>query len=444
VAAVSLRVYIFCRCLLVSVLTVVVLALAAAVGVPQVERAWLAVEMRHEADQVASSLAQGARPVLPGQGAYQLLPGGSCTQRIRFRRTGSALTGTGLFPVASGGRTGCLMLRQGLPLLTGARRAVAGWLVVGLVAAFGIALVLSWELAGTLARPLVRLSEGLARLARDLSAPALAERGPRELAELARAANRLASDLRRARAAQRTWISSAAHALKTPLTALQLVLAREAGGAEQEGQRALAQAEELIADLLAAETLAGRPPAERVDLERLTREVVDRRDGEIARRGLDLRLRLEPAEVSAPRGLLRHVLDGLLGNACKYTPPGGAIEVVVSRDGPRVCWVCADTGIGIPEGERERIGEPFFRASNARGVPGSGLGVSLAREFASTYGGRLALSQRAGGGTEAELVLPGAGSCHRTVTRLPRWCDGGVVENRTRTAGLDGRYVEEG
>ena len=71
-------------------------------------------------------------------------------------------------------------------------------------------------------------------------------------------------------------------------------------------------------------------------------------------------------------------------------------------------WVCADTGIGIPEGERERIGEPFFRASNARGVPGSGLGVSLAREFAATYGGRLALSERAGGGTVAELVLPGA------------------------------------
>ena len=106
----------------------------------------------------------------------------------------------------------------------------------------------------------------------------------------------------------------------------------------------------------------------------------------------------------------------LLDNAAKYGPPGAAeheLEVVLRRDGSEAVVEVRDRGRGIPEAERQRVFDGFYRASNAGEVRGAGLGLGLVRHFARAHGGDVTALGRAGGGTVMRLSLPlvtGAGA----------------------------------
>jgi signal transduction histidine kinase len=125
-----------------------------------------------------------------------------------------------------------------------------------------------------------------------------------------------------------------------------------------------------------------------------------------------LHLRSEFGErVPALRGdarRLRQVLDKLLSNALKFTPTGGSITVSAGLEGGSLVIRVADTGIGIPPEERERMFEPFTQldSSLSRQFPGSGLGLHLARTLTIALGGALALEQPPGPGTVAVLRFP--------------------------------------
>jgi signal transduction histidine kinase len=109
---------------------------------------------------------------------------------------------------------------------------------------------------------------------------------------------------------------------------------------------------------------------------------------------------------------LGQVLTNLLDNALKYTPAGGEVWVVAERrDGE--AWVSVrDSGIGVPEAERERLFLPFYRAVNASaGSPdGLGLGLYISRGIVEGHGGRLWVEAAAGGGSVFTIALPLAGS----------------------------------
>jgi signal transduction histidine kinase len=403
----TLRRHFFLRFLTFAVVLIVILGAGAAAAALAVERAWLATTLRQETALIAAALAAGTRPpLLPGT-RYQIFPDPSCRRRITLGAAASRLIGTATWPLAGHASANCLSVQRTLPTLSSAHRAGIWWLGGSVAAALLLGAGMSWELADLLSRPVQAAAAAVVRLGQPGAADPVPEDGPVELAALAAAANRLARELEQARSAQRMWIATAAHALRTPLTTLRLALDRAGRWADADAAAALAHAEELIADLLAVETLASAPPPESVDLDRLTRTVIDGWDNTITRKALDLRLDLHPARVWAPAGLLRHVLDGLVGNACKYTPAGGAVSVRLEAGTSLVRWTVEDTGIGIPAADLPHIGEPFFRAANARAVaPGSGLGLSLARDFATRYGGRLTLTPRPGGGTVVELALP--------------------------------------
>jgi two-component system sensor histidine kinase KdpD len=84
------------------------------------------------------------------------------------------------------------------------------------------------------------------------------------------------------------------------------------------------------------------------------------------------------------------ILSNLLENAAKYSPPDTPVTLRVTRDGEVLRFAVEDGGEPIPEGERERIFEPFVRGEQApRGVKGTGLGLSIARRLAEVQGGRL-------------------------------------------------------
>ena len=113
-------------------------------------------------------------------------------------------------------------------------------------------------------------------------------------------------------------------------------------------------------------------------------------------------------EISGDRQRLEQVVTNILGNAIKYTPDGGHIAVTGGSSGRSVWVEVTDDGIGIPEKDRDRIFDRFYRVDKARSREsgGTGLGLSIAKEIVERHHGSLRLVPREGRGTTIRLVLP--------------------------------------
>ena len=106
--------------------------------------------------------------------------------------------------------------------------------------------------------------------------------------------------------------------------------------------------------------------------------------------------------------LLREVLQNLLDNAVQYTPAGGRVQVEAEVGAQDVKVTVADTGIGIPSTDQERIFERFYRvdAARSREEGGTGLGLSIARHIVETLGGRLWVESEVGRGSRFSFTVP--------------------------------------
>lgn len=115
---------------------------------------------------------------------------------------------------------------------------------------------------------------------------------------------------------------------------------------------------------------------------------------------------------------LQQILLNLLSNAIKFTPPGGRVELRCAACDPRVSIIVADSGIGIPEDQRERIFEPFVQldagaAAESRGV---GLGLAISRDLARAMNDDIRAARSAHGGSEFIVDLPAAEAPADTLT----------------------------
>jgi len=121
-------------------------------------------------------------------------------------------------------------------------------------------------------------------------------------------------------------------------------------------------------------------------------------------------------DVAAPTGVvivgdrdrLARVLQNIIGNAVKYSPAGAPVQVRVRAEGDGAVVVVRDAGVGIPAGEIDRVFTPFYRASTACGVAGTGLGLAGAQGIIAQHGGTIALESAPGVGTTVTITLPGA------------------------------------
>ncbi|MDR7277840.1 ATP-binding protein [Catenuloplanes atrovinosus] len=112
--------------------------------------------------------------------------------------------------------------------------------------------------------------------------------------------------------------------------------------------------------------------------------------------------------IVADRDQIDRVLSNLLSNAVKFTPSGGAVTLTARRDGDEVQIEVADTGMGIPAGEQDRLFTRFFRASNANhlAVPGTGLGLTIVRTIVRNHGGTITAVSEENVGTTVTVRLP--------------------------------------
>lgn len=268
-----------------------------------------------------------------------------------------------------------------------------------------------WYGVGRGLAPLVNLRKEIEhRSHRDLSALS-EEQVPNEVQPLIRAINDLLARLGAAIAAQQRFIADAAHQLRTPLAGIktQTELAmRQAQPGEAQAtlrqlQTATVQSARLVNQLLAlarAEPEAKREHATGpLDIAKLARDATTEWVPRALERNIDLGFDGADASVNVVGDdfLLREMLNNLLDNAIRYTQPGGQVTVRVTPDNDQVALSVEDTGPGIPESERQRVFERFYRVLGT-GAEGCGLGLAIVSEIAHGHNAEVSLRPGANGG----------------------------------------------
>ncbi|MDP9797209.1 PAS domain S-box-containing protein [Catenuloplanes nepalensis] len=168
----------------------------------------------------------------------------------------------------------------------------------------------------------------------------------------------------------------------------------------------------LIDDLLAYTTARDAPLRLRaVDLAALAAEVVAERTsrGAVGDRPAPRIFVGDLPEVIADAGMLRRVLENLIGNSVKYVRAGTSAHVDVTATADPVGWAhiqIADRGIGIPDADKPHVFESFHRAHEGTGYAGTGLGLAICRRIVERHGGTVAVADNPGGGTRFSFTLP--------------------------------------
>jgi signal transduction histidine kinase len=146
----------------------------------------------------------------------------------------------------------------------------------------------------------------------------------------------------------------------------------------------------------------------RVDMGHVAREAVELACVAHPSHHVELAQPPEPIEVGADAVRLQQVLDNLLQNAIKYSPEGSRVRVTLSADEREAAISVADEGGGIPAEDLPLVFDPFFRSKSAGDAPGTGLGLSVARQIVAAHGGRIDVQSQPGHGSTFTVVLPRA------------------------------------
>ena len=319
-------------------------------------------------------------------------------------------------------------------------RAIAISNVSGLLAIIGlIALAVAIVFAATLTRrittPLRRLTEASRDLAegdfaRRVPADSMAD-SPSELAELGHQFNAMAERLqesveiiRRDRDRSREFLADVSHELRTPISALRTFNELLTEGAVNDPatraeflETSRAQLERLdwlaqnLLELSKLDSGLVLLDLRREDLRASVEQAVDQAAATAKRRGVELHMDREgpPIQIRHDPVRIGQAVSNLVGNAIKFTPRGGRVDVVVREEpGDGASITVTDTGIGIEPAELPRIFDRFFRgsrASEARGS-GSGLGLAIVRGIVEMHGGTVSVESRVGAGSTFRVVLP--------------------------------------
>ena len=227
------------------------------------------------------------------------------------------------------------------------------------------------------------------------------------------------TELRKQEQLRREFTSNVSHELKTPLTSISgFAEIMKSGGTDaetvsdfsasiyDEAQRLIS----LVSDIIKLSELdEGSIEFEResVELYSLSQEILIRMAPSAKKKNISLALEGESAEVFGTRKILDEMIYNLCDNAIKYNTDGGSVRIDISAGEESIRLRVTDDGIGIPEAERERIFERFYRVdkSHSRAIGGTGLGLSIVKHGAIFHDAEIELESELGRGTSISLIF---------------------------------------
>jgi signal transduction histidine kinase len=255
---------------------------------------------------------------------------------------------------------------------------------------------------------------------RDVTDRVQVEREREQLLEQEQAA-RIAAET--AVQARETFLSVAAHELKTPLTTLLghtflLQRTRQANSltpiqlgavlAIDQQARRLNTLIDTVLDVTRSQQGRLQIEVQRLELTELVRQVVDELRPMLERHTLDVHLPAETITVLGDEIRLTQVLNNLLNNAIKYSPLGGTVDLSLNRNEEWISITVRDEGIGIPQADLVRLFQPFFRAANVdpKKISGFGLGLHTVHDIVTLHGGTITAESTEGQGSVFTVRLP--------------------------------------
>ncbi|WP_374593704.1 ATP-binding protein [Aquabacterium sp.] len=313
-----------------------------------------------------------------------------------------------------------------------ARDAILRAVLRGQLAPLALALPLLglavWVAVRASLGPLRELRQAVIERAPQATTALNLPQAPAELAPLVAALNELFARIAQLIEAERRFTADAAHELRTPIAAIRMqAQVAQAATQDAERQRALSatltgcdRAAHLVEQLLTlarVEGSDGAPAPQALDLAALARRVA----AEVAPQALARRQQLElhadqPSAVVGHEALLSVLLRNLLDNACRYSPAGARIELRIDAHAGQPRCQVADSGPGLSDADRARLGERFFRVLGNE-QPGSGLGWSIVRRVAQLHGLQIDVARSpALGGLQVTLTWPVAMPSSTTTT----------------------------
>jgi signal transduction histidine kinase len=307
---------------------------------------------------------------------------------------------------------------------------------VALAIMAALSIMLGWLVAGRVLRPLRTITNA----AREISASDLHRRlaleGPDdELTRLGNTFDGLLERLEASFAAQRQFVANASHELRTPLTfertLLEVALADPNASAEtlrRTCERLLANSErqeELIEALLTlSRSQRGLDQREPFDLAAVSENVVATMQEQAEHGGIDLNVRLQPAETSGDARLAERLISNLVDNAIRHNHRGGRLEVRTTTQADRSVVTVTNSGPTVPAHEVERLFQPFHRLGTNRtdDSDGIGLGLSIVKAVAAAHDATVSAEPRPDGGLQIEVGFPqpgttGGSAAHTSRTR---------------------------
>ena len=338
--------------------------------------------LSRQGERVEKAKLDGSSPYLPADEAAKVRKGGRVQGTIR-------VGGERYFYAARLVGNRALVLLRPTRLGATAARPFLGGLLIAALAGAVLAGLVSFLLARAISRPVRRVAEAARSLAEERSPAPVPVEGARELALLAQSFNDMATQLGKARAAERQFLLSVSHELKTPLTAIQGYAEGLADGAVSVDEAAEtivregARLERLVRDLLDLARMNKSEfsvHAEPIDLGVAAREAVRRYEAQARSFGVTLEAVAPlPAPAIGDGDRTLQVVSNLVENALRLTPPNGVVRVIAEPGSIAV----EDTGPGLQPDELPRAFERFFLYSRYGGERpvGTGLGLAIVKEL---------------------------------------------------------------
>jgi signal transduction histidine kinase len=243
----------------------------------------------------------------------------------------------------------------------------------------------------------------------------------RLVSELAKSVNSMVVELDAMEQLRQEFISNVSHEIQSPLTSIRgfaLALRSDHLSPEErdhylkiiedESQR-LSRITDNLLKLASLESRQVPFEPKPYRLDKQVRNLILACEPQWTGKHIDVEVSLEEATITADEDLLSQVWTNLIHNSIKFTPEGGRISVELGRQGSRLVFKIADTGIGIPEQDRARVFERFYKAdkSRRRSIEGSGLGLAITKKIVEMHKGTIGVESQISAGATFTVSLPG-------------------------------------